>query len=71
MPHHAMTPHVSGTTLTAQARYAAGTREILECWFNGRPIRDEYLIVEGGKLAGTGARSYTVSETPKSLVGAT
>jgi formate dehydrogenase len=71
MPHHAMTPHVSGTTLSAQARYAAGTREILECWFNGRPIRDEYLIVEGGKLAGTGARSYTVSETPKSLVGAT
>ena len=71
MPHHAMTPHVSGTTLSAQARYAAGTREILECWFGGRPIRDEYLIVEGGKLAGTGARSYTVSETPKSLVGAT
>jgi hypothetical protein len=31
-----------------------------ECWFDGRPIRDEYLIVEGGKLAGTGARSYTV-----------
>jgi formate dehydrogenase len=56
-----MTPHVSGTTLSAQARYAAGTREILECWFAGQPIRDEYLIVEGGKLAGTGARSYTVS----------
>ena len=61
MPHHAMTPHVSGTTLSAQARYAAGTREILECWFASRPIRDEYLIVAGGKLAGTGARSYTVS----------
>jgi formate dehydrogenase len=71
MPHHAMTPHVSGTTLSAQARYAAGTREILECWFAGKPIRDEYLIVAGGKLAGTGARSYTVRETPKSLVGAT
>jgi formate dehydrogenase len=65
MPHHAMTPHVSGTTLSAQARYAAGTREILECWFAGKPIRDEYLIVEGGKLAGTGARSYTVSATKK------
>src|SRR3546814_12789488 len=37
---------------------AAGTREILECYFEGRPIRDEYLIVDGGKLAGTGARSY-------------
>jgi len=71
MPHHAMTPHVSGTTLSAQARYAAGTREILECWFNGRPIRDEYLIVEGGKLVGTGARSYTFREPPESLVGAT
>jgi formate dehydrogenase len=60
MPHHAMTPHVTGTTLAAQARYAAGTRESLECWFDGRPIRDEHLIVEGAKLAGTGARSYTV-----------
>ena len=52
MPHHGMTPHTSGTSLSAQARYAAGTREILECWFDGRPIREEYLIVDGGKLAG-------------------
>ena len=59
MPHHGMTPHVSGTTLSAQARYAAGVREILECWFVGRPIRKEYLIVDGGKLAGVGAHSYT------------
>lgn len=58
MPHHGMTPHISGTSLSAQARYAAGTREILECHFEGRPIRDEYLIVQGGKLAGVGARSY-------------
>ena len=58
MPNNAMTPHVSGTTLSAQARYAAGTREILEDWFAGKPIRPEYLIVEGGKLAGTGALSY-------------
>ena len=70
MPHHAMTPHVSGTTLSAQARYAAGTREILECWFDGRPIRDEYLIVEGGKLAGTGARSYTVGGARKAVAAA-
>jgi formate dehydrogenase len=61
MPYEAMTPHVSGSTLSAQARYAAGTREILECWFDGRPIRPEYLIVDGGGLAGTGARSYTVA----------
>ncbi len=59
MPHHGMTPHISGSSLSAQARYAAGTREILECFFEGRPIRDEYLIVDGGGLAGTGAQSYT------------
>ena len=59
MPHHGMTPHVSGSSLSAQARYAAGTREILECFLDGRPIREEYLIVEGGHLAGAGAHSYT------------
>ncbi len=62
MPHHGMTPHISGTSLSAQTRYAAGTREILECWFEKRPIRNEYLIVDGGKLAGAGAHSYTVSK---------
>jgi len=59
MPHHGMTPHVSGSSLSAQARYAAGTREILEAYFAGNPLRDEYLIVDGGKLAGAGARSYS------------
>ncbi len=59
MPHEGMTPHISGTSLSAQARYAAGTREILECFLDGRPIRDEYLIVDGGHLAGTGAHSYS------------
>jgi formate dehydrogenase len=59
MPHHGMTPHISGSSLSAQARYAAGTREILESWFGGTPVRDEYLIVDGGKLAGTGAHSYS------------
>lgn len=61
MPYQGMTPHISGSSLSAQARYAAGTREILECYFAGKPIRDEYLIVDGGGLAGTGARSYTAS----------
>lgn len=60
MPHNGMTPHTSGTSLSAQARYAAGTREILECFFAGKPIRDEYLIVAGGGFAGTGAHSYDV-----------
>ncbi|MGH3717984.1 MAG: NAD-dependent formate dehydrogenase [Pseudonocardiaceae bacterium] len=58
-PHHGMTPHISGSSLSAQARYAAGTREILESYFYGRPIRDEYLIVDAGKLAGAGAHSYS------------
>jgi formate dehydrogenase len=62
MPHHGMTPHVSGTSLSAQARYATGTREILECFFDGRPIRNEYLIVDGGKLAGAGAHSYSAGD---------
>jgi len=59
MPHQAMTPHTSGTTITAQTRYADGVREILECYFEGRPIRDEYLIVQDGALAGTGKHSYS------------
>jgi formate dehydrogenase len=62
MPHHGMTPHISGSSLSAQARYAAGTREILECWLEGRPIRETYLIVDGGKLAGAGAHSYTAGD---------
>jgi formate dehydrogenase len=64
MPHHGMTPHVSGTTLSAQARCAPGVREVIECWFAGQPIRDEYLIVDGGKLAGVGASSYTPGPSP-------
>ncbi len=59
MPHHGMTPHTSGTSLSAQARYAAGTREILECFFDNKPIREEYLIVDKGNLAGAGAHSYS------------
>ena len=60
-----MTPHTSGTTLSAQARYAAGVREILECWFEGRPLRNEYLIVDKGRLAGAGAHSYSAGNTTK------
>jgi formate dehydrogenase len=59
MPYHGMTPHTSGSSLSAQTRYAAGVREILECWFAGRPIREEYLIVDGGQLAGAGAHAYS------------
>jgi formate dehydrogenase len=62
MPNQGMTPHTSGTSLSAQARYAAGVREILECWFDDRPIREEYLIVDGGQLAGAGAHSYSAGD---------
>lgn len=65
MPHHGMTPHIAGTSLSAQARYAAGVREILECWLEGRPIRNEYLVVEKGHLAGIGAHSYTPGNVTK------
>lgn len=65
MPYHGMTPHVGGTTLSAQARYAAGVREILECWLTDRAIREEYLIVDQGKLAGAGAHSYTAGDATK------
>lgn len=61
MPWNGMTPHISGTSLSAQTRYAAGTLEILESYFGGTPIRDEYLIVDAGVLAGTGAKSYKLT----------
>jgi formate dehydrogenase len=67
MPHHGMTPHVSGTSLSAQARYAAGTREILEAFLAGKPIRTEYLIMDKGKLAGVGAHSYTGGDMSKGV----
>jgi formate dehydrogenase len=59
MPNHGMTPHISGSSLSAQARYAAGVREILESFFADRPLREEYLIVDAGRLAGAGAHAYS------------
>jgi len=46
-----MTPHYSGTTLDAQARYAAGVKEILEAYWSGTPIAPAHLIVENGDYA--------------------
>jgi len=40
-------------------------REILECWAEGRAIRSEYLIVQGGKLAGAGAHSYSAGDATR------
>jgi len=59
MPWEGMTPHISGTSLSAQTRYASGVREVLECYFAKKPIRSEYQVVTGGKLAGVGAHSYS------------
>lgn len=51
MPRQAMTPHYSGTTLDAQARYTAGVKDILERSFKGEKLRPADIIVEQGKLA--------------------
>ncbi|MET7615600.1 hypothetical protein [Streptomyces sp. NPDC005408] len=41
----------------------AERRGALESWLAGVPIRDEYLIVDNGALAETGAHSYSTVET--------
>ncbi|PWZ02141.1 putative formate dehydrogenase [Testicularia cyperi] len=48
---NAMTPHVSGTSIDAQTRYAAGVKEILENYFSGKPQEPANVIVEGGSYA--------------------
>lgn len=48
---NAMVPHYSGTTLDAQARYAAGTISIIEKFYNNKPQDPANLIVEGGQYA--------------------
>ena len=50
MPNHAMTPHVSGTSLEAQKRYADGIRDCLTRFFKDRPLETDYLIVDRGKV---------------------
>lgn len=50
MPNHALTPHVSGTALEPQRRYAKGVHECLEAYFEGEQIRPEYLIVTDGEI---------------------
>jgi len=46
-----MTPHISGTSIDAQVRYAAGVKEILENYFSGKPQTPANIIVEGGDYA--------------------
>jgi formate dehydrogenase len=51
MPFHAMTPHTSGVTIDAQARFAAGTKDMLDRWFKNEPFPEQNYIVREGKLA--------------------
>jgi len=46
-----MVPHYSGTTLDAQARYAAGTKSILENYLTGKDQEPANVIVKKGKYA--------------------
>jgi len=62
MPHEGMTPHTSGSTLSAQASYSAGTREILESFYSGRPHPRGISDRPRGHLAGAGAHSYSVPD---------
>jgi len=49
---NAMVPHMSGTSLDAQKRYADGTKNILESYFSGKhDYRPQDLIVQGGNYA--------------------
>ncbi|CAN6640491.1 formate dehydrogenase 1 [Trichomonascus vanleenenianus] len=49
---NAMTPHISGTSLDAQMRYAEGTKNILDSYFSGRfDYRPEDVIVINGDYA--------------------
>ena len=40
-----MVPHYSGTTLDAQLRYAQGTKEILQNFFEGKPQIPANVII--------------------------
>ncbi|KAE8142928.1 hypothetical protein BDV38DRAFT_293397 [Aspergillus pseudotamarii] len=49
---NAMVPHMSGTSIDAQIRYAEGTKNILDSYFSGREdYRPEDLIVHKGDYA--------------------
>ncbi|KAJ8750042.1 hypothetical protein K2173_013957 [Erythroxylum novogranatense] len=51
MPNQAMTPHISGTTIDAQLRYAAGVKDMLDKYFKGEEFPTQNYIVKEGKLA--------------------
>ena len=61
MPNHAMTPHVSGTTLEAQQRYADGVRDCLHRFLAGEQLERDYVIVHGGRVV---SPSYSYAFEP-------
>jgi len=57
---NAMVPHMSGTTIDAQKRYAAGTKKIIDSYLSGRfDYNPEDLIVHKGDYA---TKAYGVRE---------
>ena len=57
MPHSGMTPQMSSATLSTQARCAGAVRKILECYLDDKKLPEDFVIAQGGKLAG----SYSLS----------
>ncbi|KAJ0989090.1 hypothetical protein J5N97_007446 [Dioscorea zingiberensis] len=45
MPNQAMTPHISGTTIDAQLRYAAGVKDMLDRYFKGENFPPQNYIL--------------------------
>lgn len=49
---NAMVPHMSGTSIDAQKRYAEGTKRIIESYLSGKhDYKPEDLIVQNGDYA--------------------
>ncbi|KAK4054090.1 formate dehydrogenase (NAD+) [Microbotryomycetes sp. JL201] len=61
-----MTIHISGTSLDAQARYAAGTIKIIENWHSGSAQNPADLIVENGDYATKAYGQRQSSKAPAS-----
>ena len=56
-----MVPHYSGTTLDAQARYAKGTKSILENYLSGKPQEPQNLIVGLSKSSSVVSRRSSLT----------
>ena len=58
-----MVPHMSGTSLDAQKRYADGTKAILQSYFSGKfDYRPQDLICKDGEYA---TKAYGMRENKK------